>query len=175
VLRVAGGTEIEVDQDMKNVVRPLLVAILSLTTATAVFAQDKKSEEKNEVAKAINEKNYVFRANTALPLRGRTIQLTSDYTLTVKNDSVIAYLPYFGRAYTAPLDPTKSALDFTSTDFGYKADQNKKGNWQIEIKPKDAGDVRQLFLSISEEGYGSLQVTSNNRQSITFNGYIVKK
>jgi hypothetical protein len=160
---------------MKNVAKPLLVALLGLVAATTVFAQDKKEKEENEVATAINAKNYVFKANTALPLRGRTIQLTSDYTLTVRNDSVIAYLPYFGRAYTAPIDPTKSALDFTSTDFGYKSDQNKKGNWQIEIKPKDAGDVRQLFLSISEGGYGSLQVTSNNRQSITFNGYIVKK
>jgi hypothetical protein len=160
---------------MKNVAKPLLVAFLGLIAATTVFAQDKKDKEENEVAGAINSKNFVFKANTALPLRGRTIQLTSDYTLTVRNDSVIVFLPYFGRAYTAPIDPTKSALDFTSTDFGYKSDQNKKGNWQIEIEPKDAGDVRQLFLSISKGGYGSLQVTSNNRQSITFNGYIVTK
>lgn len=174
MIRVAGGTEIEADKGMKNIVKPLMVALLGLITASAVFAQDKKNEEENKIANAINSKNYTFRANTALPLRGRTIQLTSDYTLTVRNDSVIAYLPYFGRAYTAPIDPSKAALDFTSTDFGYKSDQNKKGNWQIEIKPKDAGDVRQLFLSISKGGYGSLQVTSNNRQSITFNGSIVK-
>ena len=105
-------------------------------------------------------------------MRGRTIQLTSDYTLTVRGDTVIAFLPYFGRAYTAPLDPAKGGIDFTSTNFDYKAKQRKKGNWEINIKPKDADDVRQLYLSFSASGFGNLQVTSLNRQTISFNGHV---
>jgi hypothetical protein len=40
----------------------------------------------------------------------------------------------------------------------------------IEIKPKDAGDVQQLNLNLSKNGYGTLLVNSQNRQSISFTG-----
>jgi hypothetical protein len=103
------------------------------------------------------------------------VQLTSDYSLTVRKDSVISYLPYFGRAYTAPIGKTSGGIEFTSTDFVYTSKQNKKGGWQIEIKPNDETDVRQMLLTVSKNGYGSLSVTSNNRQAISFNGYIDKQ
>jgi len=43
------------------------------------------------------------------------------------------------------------------------------------IKPHDTQDTRLMSLSVSETGYASLQVISNNRQPITFNGYITEK
>ena len=40
----------------------------------------------------------------------------------------------------------------------------------IEIKPKDANDVQQLNLNLSENGYGTLLVNNQNRQPISFTG-----
>jgi hypothetical protein len=42
------------------------------------------------------------------------------------------------------------------------------------ITPKDNRDVRQMNFTISASGYATLQVSSNNRQSISYNGYISK-
>jgi hypothetical protein len=106
---------------------------------------------------------------------GRSRQLTSDYDVKVAKDSIISYLPYFGRAYTAPLDPTRGGIQFKSKDFEYTISNKRKGGWDILIKPKDVDDVRQLSLMISEDGYGSLQVLSNNRQPIIFNGYVTAR
>jgi hypothetical protein len=109
-------------------------------------------------------------------LGGRFRQLnTSEYDLRIAGDSVISYLPYFGRAYSAPLDPSKSGIQFTSTNFKYEQSPRKKGGWNILIEPKDANDVRQLTLLVTESGSASLQVISNNRQSISFNGYVAEK
>jgi hypothetical protein len=137
-----------------------------------VYSQNNKDRKKNDIREAITSRQYEFKATSAMPLSGKTIQLTSDYNIAVNRDSVIAYLPYFGRAYTAPIGKTNNGINFTSTDFLYKAKEGKKGGWTIEIKPKDQDEVQQLFLTISQSGYGTLQVNSSNRQSISFTGNI---
>jgi hypothetical protein len=138
--------------------------LFSLFFATT-FAQDNQN-----TAQAIEAKQYIFRARTALPQTGGARQLTSSYDVTVRNDTVIAYLPYFGRAYSAAIGRTPSGIDFTSTKFTYNIKEGKKGGWSILIEPKDVEDVRQLTLNLSENGYGTLMVTSQNRQPISFTG-----
>jgi hypothetical protein len=159
---------------MKNLVKTNLIKmfflLVALTSLSMTYAQE---SEQASLQKMINAKHFVFKAQTVLPLRGSTRNLTSDYDLRFSGDSLISYLPYFGRAYSAPLDPNESGLQFTSTDFTYNVQKKKKG-WDITILPKDTRDVRQMFLSISNSGYARLQVTSNSRDGIAFNGYIDK-
>lgn len=135
------------------------------------FGQDDK---KAAIGELVKSRQFVFKAQSASPTSGRTRQLTSEYGLWVKKDTVVSALPYFGRAYSAPVDPTSGGINFTSTDFEYTETEGKKGGWQIEIKPKDNRDVQQMSLSISTSGYGTLQVRSNNRQNISFYGYVDK-
>ena len=121
----------------------------------------------------VTGQHYVFTARSVSPSSGHAHQLTeSYYDLKVSKDSVQAYLPYFGRAYSAPIDPTKGGIQFESTDFEYQLSDRKNGGWSVSIKPHDVRDVQQLSLTISTEGYASLQVISNNRQPISFNGTI---
>lgn len=137
--------------------------------------KEEKAKKAAEIRQMVNTRNFVFKAQFALPMGGNSIQLTSDYDVRVSKDTVICYLPYFGRAYTAPIDPSEGGIHFTSKDFQYNVSNKRKGGWDIVIKPKDAKDVQQLTFYISESGYGSLQVTDNNRQPISFNGYYEKK
>lgn len=146
---------------------PLVIALIAICS-TNLFAQAPKDSIKSLIA----DQHYVFEARTAMSMGGHTRQLTSIYTLTVNKDSIVAYLPYFGRAYTAPIDPSKGGIEFNSKDFEYHLERPKKGGWRITIKPEDTRDVQQMILTISQSGYGLLQVTSNNRQSISFSGVI---
>src|SRR4029079_1054284 len=122
----------------------------------------------------VQSKHFVFKAQTVLPTTGGSRQLTTEYEVKLSGDSVVAYLPYFGRAYSVAYGE-RGGIDFTSTKFEYKIKQGKKGGWDITIKPADAKDIQQLNFTISENGYANLQVKSNNRQPISFYGYIVKK
>jgi hypothetical protein len=99
-------------------------------------------------------------------------QLTSLYDITISKDSVLSYLPYFGRAYRAPYNPDEVGLKFTSTKFDYTKTPNKKEGWDILIKPKDNTEVQQLSFTIFDNGSASLQVLSANRDPISFQGYI---
>lgn len=120
----------------------------------------------------IESQRYVFTAQSAQPLRGRQVQLTSIYTLWVSRDTVTADLPFFGRAFAAPLDPDKAGIHFSSTDFTYAVMKRKKGGWDIQIRPKDNRDISQLFLSVFANGNASLQVSSRDRENISYQGYI---
>jgi hypothetical protein len=154
---------------MKNKLQSLaLLLLIAAGLSSRVHAQDSKD---SSIQKMIETKHYIFKAQSALPQRGGLRNLTSSYDMQVIGDSIVTYLPYFGRAYVAPIDPTEGGIKFTSTNFSYTTKQEKDG-WDITILPKDTRDVKQMYLSVSTKGYAKLQVISNNRESITFNGYV---
>jgi hypothetical protein len=133
-----------------------------------------KAQEKDaaEIQQMFDTKNFIFRAETANPQSGRTRQLTQEYDLTISRDKIVCFLPYYGRAYSAPVS-SEGGIKFTSIDFSYDVKKVKKA-WEIIIIPKDVTDVHQLYLTAFTNGRATLQVTSNSRQNISFNGYVVK-
>jgi len=154
----------------------LLLAVCLLTAVLQPqfsVAQNKKDSAKiAKITELIVNQHYTFKAQTTTPLAGRLRQLTSDYDLQVSKDAIVSQLPYFGRAYSAPINPSDGGIQFTSKDFEYTLTDKKKGGWDVTIKFKDVKDVQQMQLSIFNNGTASLQVTSNNRQAISFSGYI---
>ena len=155
-----------------------MIATAALCTLT-VFGSipPARAQEKDKAAitkQLVESQRYVFIPQSAMPLSGRVRQLTPDYSLKITKDTLDTYLPYFGRAYSAPIDATQGGIQFVTNSFEYTATPRKKSGWDISIKPKDNRDVQQMQLSISETGYASLQVISINRQAISFNGYITE-
>jgi hypothetical protein len=94
--------------------------------------------------------------------------------MKVIDDSIVTYLPYFGRAYSAPVNLSQGGIQFTSTDFNYTIESKRK-EWIIVIKPRESIDVRELTLRVFKNGSASLMVNSNNRQSISYNGVIEER
>lgn len=166
---------------MKTSIRYYFLCAILLAGLNIVYAQnikqDKKAAKIEAIKTMVNNANYIFRANYVNPQRGGNKALTSDYDLKVTKDTITAFLPYYGRAYVAPINPSEGGIKFTSTNFIYTTKNNKAGSWDILIKPKlnsnnDLKDVQQLRLNISSGGYASLSVISTNREPISFNGYI---
>lgn len=147
----------------------ITILIISFAVSTGAFAQDKRD---NPIATAIENKEYVFKVRSIMPATGGTRQVNSNYDFTVNDDTLISYLPYFGRAYSAQIGGGNDPLNFTSNDFTYKVTEGKKGGWMIEIKPKDARDIQVMNLSLSKNGYGTLYVNQQNRQAISYSGRI---
>ncbi len=158
-----------------------------LMLSLSVFAQTDEATTK----KIIEDQNFVFVATQALPMSSHdvtavlsklnspfgagSIQLTGgQYDLVVKKDSIIAYLPFYGRAYTSSLDPDDAGTKFKSKKFSYENKKRKKGGWNITIVPTDIKDHQKLTLLVTKSGYATLNVMNNNRQPISFNGYIAE-
>jgi hypothetical protein len=131
-----------------------------------------QAQDKAQIKSLIEAKRFVFKVQTVLPTSGSMRQTTGEYDVKLYGDSLISYLPYFGRAYTAPMPGESGGFNFTSTKFGYSIKEKKKGGWEIFLRPNDVRDVREYYLSISEKGYATLRVTSTNRQPISYSGVI---
>jgi hypothetical protein len=169
---------------MKILTRIALLAAVLFIGINVAGAQtkptkaEKKAAEQAAIKAMIDAQNFVFKANYALPMRGGSRSLTSDYDLVVSKDTIVSFLPYFGRAYVAPtISPTDGGIKINTTKFSYSSTTKKSGNWLIIIKPKEKNmadwrDVQTFTLNISSNGYGSLQVISTNRDPISFNGYV---
>lgn len=162
---------------MKTLTNLLFLLLIVSAGSSTAFAQaskkDKRAAKETAIKNSIEAKHYTFIADFVLPQRGGGKQLTSEYDLKVTKDSVIAYLPFFGRAYfDAAYSPTDGGIKFTSTKFNYTVAAKKKGGWEIVIKPADVKNTSHLVLNISPDGYASLSVTSINRDFITFDGYL---
>ena len=136
-------------------------------------AQDTSLTKESQVSQWIQGKTYTFVAQSVMPVSGPVRQLTSEYTLTIAGDTTDSYLPYFGRSYSPPIS-NEGGIKFTSTSSTYEISPRKKDGWNISIKPTDVRDIQRLQLTVFENGTASLQVTSANRQAISFNGYIRK-
>lgn len=133
------------------------------------------SVEKNEKAELLNEhiKNLKFKFNAtyAYPLNYKSIYLSPYYDVKVSPDTVQAYLPYYGRAYTAPMDPSEGGIKFISTEFDYDVEEGKKaGNWLITIRTKDTSRPFTLYFDLWNNGTAHLNVHDRDRQAISFQG-----
>jgi hypothetical protein len=146
----------------------LILSVLFLTQRTNA------QSDKEAIKTSVESKRFIFHAQTALPTSGRSRQLTGDYDLRLFSDSLVSNLPFYGRAYSVPYGSGDGGFNFTSTKFDYTATPGKKKGWNISIKPKDVTDFREFSLSVSDNGYGTLQAFSNNRQPISFTGYITE-
>jgi hypothetical protein len=163
---------------MKTLVKISLVFIAVSFFMTSVYAQQttkqiKQAAKAAHIKKSVETRNYTFIANYAIPMRGGQRYLTDEYDLRVVQDSVIAWLPYFGRVYMdPPMNPNDAGIKFTSTKFDYAATSKKKGGWEILITPKNEKYTSKLRLTVFTDGTASLLVSSNYRDQITFTGYV---
>src|SRR5687767_6453926 len=90
-----------------NSLRTLLILLLLSVFGGYSIAQDGKDDQldqEGEIKSLVDAKRFTFKAQSVHPQRGRVVQLNSEYDLKVAGDTLRSYLPYFGRAYSAPLD-----------------------------------------------------------------------
>ncbi len=166
---------------MKNIIKNiclLLIVMFSLSVHAQTSKADKNAVKAADLKRLVDSKKYLFIANQAYPMGGSMVNLTSsNFDLKLANDTLTAFLPYYGVAYSAPLNPTEGGIKLTTTKFSYHVVQKKNGNYEIDIKPinpevRGPGDVNRMILNVSPGGYATLQVLSFNRQPISFNGWL---
>lgn len=146
--------------------------MLNVSCASTQTSAEKQAQAL-EIRKKVENGDFTFNATYAYPTGFRSMYLSPYYDVKVKPDTVVAYLPYYGRAYSAPMDPTEGGIKFTSTDFDYNVKPGKKsGNWLVDIRFNDTKREILFFFDIWENGTARLNVTDTNRQSISFNGNI---
>ncbi|MEO7044556.1 MAG: DUF4251 domain-containing protein [Ferruginibacter sp.] len=161
---------------MKNIIKTGLIFIFLFSIVSTVKAQKTVNKKEAEIEKLVDSRKFLFIATDVSPMTGNTRNLTSEYDLKILPDTITAYLPYFGRV-TSPgieLINGEGGIKFTATNFAYTVSDGKKGRKNIEINIKENIDVRKLSMTIFSNGKANLNIVSNGRQPISYNGYITE-
>lgn len=162
---------------MKKIVFLLVATVLIGNT---LWAQETKREQRKarekekieEISELFEGKKLTFVAQFANPMGGKIIHLTSEYTLEIDDSFISAYLPFYGRAYRADLSGD-GGIKFKEQAQKIEWDKEKK-NYLVSMDVRAQNDVYQLRLTISKTGSATLNVSSVNKASISFNGFVVK-
>ena len=157
---------------MKTYYSLILVSLFCLCGILSLSAQsrsEKKARTEQAVRQALEKKDYTIDVTYMNPRRGPGRALTDSYTLTVRHDSLLSYLPYVGEAYTVPYGGGK-ALNFSAPISEYTAEPGKKERTTVRIKVENEEDNYTYTLTIFPDGGTTINVQPTQRQSISFNG-----
>ena len=161
---------------MKNLI--LIIISLFLVTTLAKGKETRREKRKarekarmEEVQQLFSSRNLQFMAQSAHPMSGGVIHLTSEYTLDIQNEEFTAFLPFFGVAYRAEYGSSEGGIKFTEKAGKTEWKATKKG-FDIRAEVKTLKDLYTLYLTFSVNGYATLEVSSLNRQPISFHGIV---
>jgi len=147
----------------------LLSIIMSGCSSARGLTKEEKVAKETEIREAIENRAYKIDVDRVIPMSGNSRTLTSLYSLEINNDKVKSHLPYFGRAYSIPYGGGEGLI-FESTITDYKSSFDSKGKAVIEFKTSTKEDQYVYNVEIFTNGTTSINVKSNNRQSISFHG-----
>ncbi|WP_431612284.1 DUF4251 domain-containing protein [Chryseobacterium sp. 'Rf worker isolate 10'] len=136
------------------------------------------SQEFTFHAERANPTNYdVINVMNSMPnaTATRILNLNGDYTIDVSKNTLDVVLPYFGRVFNPSYgNAGDNSYRFTSKDFTVNKTQNTKGKWTLKFKPNDVRTIDEVNIEIFKNGKAFVSMRSNDRQPISYDGYVSK-
>ena len=182
---------------MKTYILFFMALALSLNVASSQTRAEKKALKKQEQEESYNitkqlieSGKYEFEATWATPLSGDISRLNlvggnnvfignrvnligNSNFVRVNNKDANIFLPYFGRAFRVTNNRGGSGLEFEGTLEKYNVKYNDaKHKIEIKFTTKNTKDQLRFHIEITSKGGAVINVNSNNRQSIRYEGDI---
>ena len=154
----------------------VLVAVMALNgCATSKEKAARETEQAAKVKAALAERHYKIEVNAMADQsktdENRSPQLRNRYSLEVRNDSLISFLPQYG--YNHILSEAGvgwRGLILKEPISSYQEKLTKKGKRQIEISVENDNDTLIFVIEVSAKGNSNISVRSRRRERISFAG-----
>ena len=149
-----------------------LMAVLAFVACSTLTPEEKEARRvaiAKKVATALADRHYQIDVDMMYPLRAPGRNVGGTYSLEVRGDTLISYLPYFGRAYNVPYGGGKG-LNFSAPIESYQEGMGKNGKRHIEIKLTNEEDTYLYTLEVFDNGSSSVSVMSRQREQISYSG-----
>ena len=157
-----------------SVVLVCLALLMLNGCATLEERAVQKAEYAKKVVAALSERNYTIDVDRMIPMKGGSKSVSYGYSVEVRNDSLISYLPYIGRAYNVPYGGGKG-LNFSERIGSYQESQKKNGLRHIEISLTNDEDTYHYIIEVFDNGNSTIDVQSRQREPISYTGQMTIK
>ena len=160
---------------MKKVLMVMVSACLALVMLSGCATSEERAaraaEQAAKVKTALTERNYKISIDRMYPMKVSSKSVSYGYSVEVRNDSLISYLPYFGRAYNVPYGGGKG-LNFSERIGSYEEALMKNGKHHIEIGVTNEEDTYLYTIDVFDNGNSTIAVQSRQREPISYAGRI---
>jgi len=159
---------------MKRIIFPVIILAILASGFAPLHAQkkEKKEEEFKKLTALIESGQYEFSVQSVNPTGGRTIHPSTVYTMTANQGEFKAYLPYFGRAYQASYGGN-GGIEFDGEPENLEITRNeRKRSITVSFTIRGENDRYTVSLQAGSKGYGTLNISCQKRQPISYYGSI---
>ncbi len=157
------------------VIMILLLGFNHITVAqTKKEAKEQKAEQEyNAIKKLVNSKMYVFDATWISTSRGRRINIAAgSNSIAVAQDSTKAAMQFFGEVTTIRFSGNEG-VSFNNKIENYQVNfDDKKRRVNVSFKVKNKSEMYEVYMSINKTGFTFVDVNSNNKSNVTYDGNI---
>lgn len=164
---------------VKNIKVVLVIALTLLSTNAwsqntdkrGSDARSKKVQAFEQLKEMVSDKPTEFVAKRAFPMGYKSMDLFSNHNhLRISGDSAFVYMPFFGRAYSVtPGERGGFHFEGIMQNKELKVDE-KKRRITLSFSMKEGNDQYQFYLEIAGKENATLNISSNNRSPISYNG-----
>ncbi len=148
-----------------------LCAVMVLGACGTLTAAQ-QAERALAVENALKTRHYTVDIQMMYPKRDIGRNVASDYSLEVRGDTVVSYLPYFGRAYSVPYGGGKG-YNFTAPIKRYQSFKDSKGRTLVEFVTDNDEDFITYQLMVFDNGQTTIDVIAREREPISYSGELV--
>ena len=157
----------------------LFAALFSFVLGN-VQAQDKTAKheltvntEQSRIETLLNSKNFEFLATSVKPRTGSSKNLVSNqYSIAFSPKNIYSHLPFYGRVYSGLNMGLHKGGHIEGEPEMFTVETNAKG-YEVLAKVKDENDTFSISMIVSNSGYATLTISSNNRETISYMGEVV--
>ena len=147
----------------------MLLGLLSGCASSAERAAS-AAEHAQKVMSALADRHYKITITQAYPQRGGSVNVSRDFFLEVKGDTLVSNLPFFGRAYRSLYGGTEKGLNFTETIRTYEQLKSMAGVLRFRMRVRNEEDSYVFTVEISSGGRASIRVQAMERDDMRFDG-----
>jgi hypothetical protein len=130
-------------------------------------------KEYQEIKELVNTKMYVFDATWISTKRGYRINISGgSNNLAVVQDSTKAAMQFFGEVTSIRFSGDEG-VSFNNKMENYQVKFNdKKRRIIVSYNVRNKSETYDVYMSINKTGYTFVDVNSNNKSSVTYDGNV---
>lgn len=130
----------------------------------------RKIQKEREMLEMLESGEFRFVARSARSSLGNFNNLGAHYDLVFDSLRIKAFLPYYGRAYSAPYNSEGGVKFDLKADKIEKRWDKKKKRYIMATEVSDQRDSYSIYMTASLSGYADVIINFRNRQMISYYG-----
>ena len=149
------------------------VVLMMTGCGSSQSSMERAAETQRAVAEVLANKHFYININRMHPVRYNSRTVSYGFFLELKGDTLVSCLPYMGQAYQVAYGESEG-LNFVAPVMNYSETRAKKNMTRIELNVRTKEDLYYYLIEIYDSGSAFIRVRGQNRDSISFDGEIVR-